>query len=219
MKISGWVIVMAVLVTATVASHAGISGGGKQSAQDSAQLLLIGPVEAVDANASMAIVLGQKVLTGAADRLAVGDAVALGARCSGAANHGQRPDRVAECPQSVIGDPGRNPQRHGDVLGSAASPNLPGTSGPGPLARTPPALGESAAPLAGTKRPPTAWTSENPQDGNHPERQDGKDFIDDTSTHLLATLREKVTVYAGHYGFAIYGIKGTCRELADPVYP
>src|SRR2546421_3629223 len=77
MKISGSIIVTAALVTATVAGHAGISGGGLQSAQDTAQLLLIGPVEAINANARMAIVLGQKVLIEARDRIAVGDTVAV----------------------------------------------------------------------------------------------------------------------------------------------
>jgi hypothetical protein len=58
-------------------------------------------------------------------------------------------------------------------------------------------FGKSAAPLAETKRPLTAWTSENPQDENRPETQDGKDFNDGTSKHLLATLGRTPIAHSG----------------------
>ena len=70
----------AVLTFAAAASIAGISGGGSPVAANTPvapQLLLLGPVEAIDANAKVAVVLGQRVHVSNVETLAVGDAAAV----------------------------------------------------------------------------------------------------------------------------------------------
>src|SRR5690349_21702854 len=71
MKASISTVVAAVLAAAAGAtSSAGISGSG-------AELLVVGPVEAVSAVDRTAVVLGQRVQTEMLDRLVVGDTVAV----------------------------------------------------------------------------------------------------------------------------------------------
>ena len=71
MKASISTVVAAVLAaTAGATSSAGISGSG-------AELLVVGPVEAVSAVDRTALVLGQRVQTEMLDRLVVGDTVAV----------------------------------------------------------------------------------------------------------------------------------------------
>src|SRR6266853_1951494 len=101
MKTSGPVIVAALLAaTVTAASYGGISGGGVSTngisggglstngisgggvstngiSGGGAQLLVVGPVEAINTADNTAIVLGQRVHTAALGRLVVGDTVAV----------------------------------------------------------------------------------------------------------------------------------------------
>src|SRR6185437_13312235 len=71
MKASISTVVAAVLAAAAAAtSSAGISGSG-------AELLVVGPVEAINAVDRTAVVLGQRVQTEMLDRLVVGDTVAV----------------------------------------------------------------------------------------------------------------------------------------------
>src|SRR6266850_1930941 len=82
MKTSGPVIVAALLAaTVTAASYGGISGGGGLvngiSGGGAPQLLVVGPVEAINAANSTAIVLGQMVHAASLERLAVSNTVAV----------------------------------------------------------------------------------------------------------------------------------------------
>ena len=81
MKTSGPVIVAALLAaTVTAATYGGISGGGVSPNGISgcgAGLLVVGPVEAINAADKTAIVLGQRVHTVALERVVVGDTVAV----------------------------------------------------------------------------------------------------------------------------------------------
>src|SRR5205807_5389145 len=126
-------------------------------------------------------------------RIVVSHPVALGPRGAGSAHHGQCPHRAAQRSQSTVGDPRRDPQHYRHVPGAAARPNLPATSGPGSLAQTATTLQESPPPLARTKRPPTTPTPEDPQDGNHPQRQAEKELNVARGSHMLATLENTPT--------------------------
>src|ERR1700686_4586566 len=81
MRTSGPVIVAALLAaTVTAASYGGISGGGgavNGISGGGAQLLVVGPVEAIDAANKTAIVLGQRVHAASLERVAVGNTVAV----------------------------------------------------------------------------------------------------------------------------------------------
>jgi hypothetical protein len=48
--------------------------------------------------------------------------------------------------------------------------------------------------LAGPARPQTTGTTKDPQDGNHPEREDGKDFRQSRRMQLLMTLENPVVL-------------------------
>jgi hypothetical protein len=81
MKTSGPMILAALLAaTVTAASYGGISGGGSGLngiSGGGAQLLLVGPVEAINASNRTAIVLGQTIHAASLERLAVGNTVAV----------------------------------------------------------------------------------------------------------------------------------------------
>jgi len=81
MKTSGPVILAALLAaTVTAASYGGISGGGLGTngiSGGGAQLLVVGPVDAINAANRIAIVLGQTVHAASLERLAVGNTVAV----------------------------------------------------------------------------------------------------------------------------------------------
>ena len=70
-------IVSTAIAAAVPAAYAGISGGGNSSAVQQVQLLLVGPVDAVNARAGIVTVLGQKVAYSGAATLAPGDAAAV----------------------------------------------------------------------------------------------------------------------------------------------
>ena len=69
-------IVSSAIAAAAPAAYAGISGGGDTSSAQ-AQLLLVGPVDAINTRASVVTVLGQKVHYPAAGTLVLGDAVSV----------------------------------------------------------------------------------------------------------------------------------------------
>jgi hypothetical protein len=78
MKTSGPVI-GALLATAAATCVAGISGGGAPASirEDRVELLVVGPVEAVKADARTAIVMGQRIHVANVDGLAIGDTAAV----------------------------------------------------------------------------------------------------------------------------------------------
>jgi hypothetical protein len=69
--------VTAAVAAATTAYGAGISGSGSTSSVQQGQLLLIGPVDAVNAQAGLVTILGQKLTYGHAGKLVVGDTAAV----------------------------------------------------------------------------------------------------------------------------------------------
>src|SRR6516164_8645482 len=75
MKIPMSAVVVTLVAIAAVSTAFAEGGSGPQ-------LLVIGPVESVDAESSSAIVLGQQVRTGVAAELAVGDSVAVYGRAN-----------------------------------------------------------------------------------------------------------------------------------------
>ena len=70
-------IVSSTIAAAVPTAYAGISGGGTASSAQPVELLLIGPVEAINARAGVVTILGQKVIYSAAGKLVVGDGVAV----------------------------------------------------------------------------------------------------------------------------------------------
>ena len=67
-------VAVATIVGAAATAAAG-NGNARQSASEAPALLLVGPVEAVNAAKGFAVVLGQKITTAAAGDLIVGDTV------------------------------------------------------------------------------------------------------------------------------------------------
>ncbi|HEY2807894.1 MAG TPA: hypothetical protein VGI91_03795, partial [Steroidobacteraceae bacterium] len=85
MKISKPVLTVALLTVATTTVFAGISGGGAATTTfepGNVELLVIGPVEAVNPEAHVATVLGQRVQSLAVSGLAIGSLVAVYGRAS-----------------------------------------------------------------------------------------------------------------------------------------
>src|SRR5690348_5748188 len=70
-------IVSTTIAAAMPAAYAGISGGGNSSAVQQIELLVVGPVDAVNARAGVVTVLGQKIAYSGAAKLAPGDAAAV----------------------------------------------------------------------------------------------------------------------------------------------
>ena len=70
-------IVSSAIAAAVPAAYAGISGGGTASSNQAVELLLVGPVDSINARAGVVTILGQKVVYPAAGKLVLGDAVAV----------------------------------------------------------------------------------------------------------------------------------------------
>ena len=70
-------VAVATIVAAASTATAGITGNAHQSASSAPTLVLVGPVEAVNARQGIAIVLGQKVLTAATANLSIGETVSV----------------------------------------------------------------------------------------------------------------------------------------------
>jgi hypothetical protein len=68
-------LAVATVISAASVAPAGTGSIARQSASEATALVLVGPVEAVNAATSVAIVLGQKVLAPSASDLVVGDTV------------------------------------------------------------------------------------------------------------------------------------------------
>ena len=70
-------VAVATIVSAAGTSSAGITGGARQSVSGAPSLVLVGPVEAVNASRGLVVVLGQSILTSEASQLSVGDTVSV----------------------------------------------------------------------------------------------------------------------------------------------
>ena len=71
-------MVVSAAIAATVSTaYAGISGGGNAASVQSVKLLLVGPVESVNARAGLVTILGQKLAYSQSGKLVTGDAAAV----------------------------------------------------------------------------------------------------------------------------------------------
>src|SRR5690348_11757216 len=70
-------IASAAIATAVSTAYAGISGGGNSNSAQAARLLLVGPVDSINARAGLVTVFGQKIAYSEAAKLLPGDAVAV----------------------------------------------------------------------------------------------------------------------------------------------
>jgi hypothetical protein len=68
---------VATIVAASGTATAGITGNARQASSETPSLVLVGPVEAINASKGFAVILGQKVFTAGVGNLSVGETVSV----------------------------------------------------------------------------------------------------------------------------------------------